>query len=160
MNPRIHVVVVLIAVIALISVKRASGGAGNERETVFYSTIEQTETHKLRQWIWEKWSHRISATAVLKWNTIEGDEGSDYYSICKDKEGLWCLAIHSQGSDRLAPDKNYWRDDWTVAYSVERVKKRYLDELPGKPISSSRQLSPRQYSLELKDKSGKILYHL
>lgn len=160
MNPRIHRVVLVVLVIALVSVQTTSGAPRLNRELVFYDTIQRTDTLKLREWTWDKWSSCMAACAVVRWNTIEGDGGTSDYCICKDKEGVWCLAIHVQGSDRTASEKNYWRDEWTVAYSIERVRKLYLDELPGKPISRSRQLAPRQYSLELKDKSGKILYHL
>ena len=160
MNPPIFLIAVLTVASFLSVAQTASASPRQTRQLVFYGTNERSDILKLRQWVWDKWSHRVASSAVLKWNTIEGDSGTSDYSICKDKEGVCCLAIHLQGSDRLAVDKNYWRDEWTVAYSIERVERPYLDELPGKPISRSRQLSPRRYVLELKDKSGKILYHL
>src|SRR5438093_12989325 len=122
MNPPIFLIAVL-AVASFLSVAQtASASPRQTRQLVFYGTNEPSDILKLRQWVWDKWSHRVASSAVLKWNTTEGDSGTSDYSTCNDKEGAWCLATHLQGSDSLAVAITYWRHEWTLAYSTERIE--------------------------------------
>jgi hypothetical protein len=57
-------------------------------------------------------------------------------------------------------DTAKWRDEWTIAHSMERVEKAYHGDWPGKPIPDSKRLSARKFVLELKNKEGKILSHI
>jgi hypothetical protein len=93
---------------------------------------------------------------------MEGDSGTSEYTIAKDREGAWYLSIHLQGSERAGfkGDTAKWRDEWTIAHSVERVEEPYHGDWPGKPIPDSRRLAARKFVLELKDKEGKILSHI
>jgi hypothetical protein len=130
-------------------------------DAVFHERFtDHSDIPKLRQWVWQHWSHRKAATATLKWLTVEGDSGTSDYTIGKDRDGVWYLSVHLQGSDRLAEDTRYWRDQWTIAYSVARTEEPYQNDWPGKPIQHSRPLPARKFVLELKDKEGKILSHI
>jgi hypothetical protein len=137
----------------------SSDAAPKPTGVTFYETRLRSDHLKLRQWLWQCWSARRVATATVKWTTMEGDSGTSDYSIAKGDDGVWYLSVHLQGSERpmFESDTTHWRDDWTVAFSVQRVEEPYQRDWPGKPISHSRPLSARQFSLELKDKQGKIL---
>jgi hypothetical protein len=127
----------------------------------FRETPEHSDSLKLRLWLWQRWSAHRAATATVEWLTVEGDSGASDYTIAKDRDGVWYLSIHFQGSDRFAKtDAEGWRDQWTIAYTVERVQKPYRWDWPGKSIAHSRPLPARKFELELKDKQGKLLTHI
>jgi hypothetical protein len=120
------------------------------------------EEAKLRDWLWKHWHQRTAGTAILKWVTMEGDSGTSEYTIAKGRDGAWHLSIHLAGSERpmFEGDTAKWRDEWTIAHSVQRVEEPYHWDWPGKPIPDSKRLSARKFVLELKDKEGKILSHI
>ena len=93
---------------------------------------------------------------------MEGDSGTSDYTIAKDRDGVMYLSIHLQGSERpmFEGDTAKWRDEWTIAYSVQRVEEPYHWDWPGKAIPHSRPLPARKFVLELKDKEAKILTHI
>ena len=132
-------------------------------DAVFHERFtDHRDIPKLRLWLWERWSHHRSGTATLKWLTVEGDSGTSDYVVAKGADGVWYLSVHLQGSERpmFEGDTAKWRDEWTVAVSVQRVEEPYQWDWPGKPISHSRALPARKFVLELKDKEGKILTHI
>lgn len=138
-----------------------SANAGDAAHIRFRSTPEHSDSLKLRLWLWQRWSAQRVATATVEWLTVEGDSGTSDYTIAKDRDGVWYLSIHLQGSDRFAEtDATAWRDQWTIAYTVDRVEKPYRWDWPGKPITHSRPLPARKFQLELKDKRGKLLTHI
>ena len=136
--------------------------AASAADAVFHERFtDHRDIPKLRQWVWQHWSHRQAATATLKWLTVEGASGTSEYTIAKGRDGVWYLSIHLQGEDAFAEtDAAVWRDVWTIAFSVERVEEPYRWDWPGKPITHSRSLPARKFVLELKDKEGKILTHI
>ena len=124
--------------------------------------VDHRDIPKLRAWVWEHWDQHKSGTATLKWVTVEGDTGTSEYTVAKGIEKRWYLSIHLQGTERpmFQGDTRKWRDEWIVAFSVQRVEEPYHWDWPGKPISHSRPLPARKFVLELKDKKGKILTHI
>ena len=128
----------------------------------FQDTFEHSNRLKLRSWAWQHWAAHRAGTATVEWTAVEGESGTSEYTIAKGHDGTWYLSIHRQGSERpmFDGDTAKWRDEWTIAHSVERVEEPYQRDWPGKPISHSRPLPPRKFVLELKDKEGKILTHI
>jgi hypothetical protein len=155
---------------ALIAVFFACCTPAYAADAVFYDgvfdlgkgPVGRWEKAKLRQWLWAHWHPRTARTAILKWVTMEGDSGTTAYTIAKGRDGAWYLSIHLQGSERPMSegDTAKWRDEWTIAYPVQRVQEPYHWDWPGKLIADSSRLSARRFVLELKDKEGKILTHI
>ena len=93
---------------------------------------------------------------------MEGDAGTSEYTVAKGRDGEWYLSIHLEGTERpmFDGDTAKWRDEWTIAHSVQRVEKPYRWDWPGKPIRHPRPLPARKFELELKDEEGNILTHI
>jgi len=144
--------------------------SANAADATFYSGVfdfgkgprGRWEGAKLRQWVWTHWHQRMTGTAIMKSVSIEGDSGTSEYTIAKGRDGAWYLSIHLQCSDRphFEGDTAKWRDEWIIAYSVQRTEEPYHWDWPGKPIPDSKRLEARKFVLELKDKEGRILSHI
>ena len=155
---------------ALISAFIACCAPAYAADAVFYDGVfdlgegptGRWEKAKLRDWLWKHWQQHTAATAILKWVSMEGEGGTSDYTIAKGADGLCYLSIHLQGWQRPMSEGNTakWRDEWTIAYSVQRVEEPYHSDWPGKPIPDSKTLSARKFVLELKNKEGKILTHI
>jgi hypothetical protein len=141
---------------------RGRGASRDTAHVTFRDTPEHSDSLKLRLWVWQRWSNHRAGTATVKWLTMEGDSGTSDYTIAQDRDGVWYLSIHLEGSERpmFDGDTEKWRDEWTIAHSVQRVEEPYHWDWPGKPISDSKKLSARKFVLELKDKERKILGHI
>ena len=120
------------------------------------------EVPKLREWLWKHWYQRTAGTAILSGLPWRATAALPITPSRKTPGARGICRFHLQGSERpmFPGDKAGWRDEWTIAYSVQRVEKPYQWDWPGKPISDSRALPARRYVLELKDKQGKILTHI
>ena len=77
--------------------------------------------------------------------------------IAKGRDGAWYLSIHLQGSERpmFEGDTAKWRNEWTIAHSVQRVEEPYHWDWPGEPIPDTTSIAGTQIRLGVERQRGK-----